>query len=69
MSVRTLLVEDESKLRSQLCELLQQNNYEVDSAGDGMEGLHIGQKYNFDIGVIDLGLPKLSGIELITQLR
>jgi two-component system response regulator PhoP len=69
MTTRALLVEDESKLRSQLCELLQQHSYQVDSAGDGAEGLHIGQKYNYDIGVIDLGLPKLSGIELIRQLR
>ncbi|MDK1023923.1 MAG: response regulator transcription factor [Gammaproteobacteria bacterium] len=69
MVTRVLLVEDEDQLRGQLDELLMQHNYEVDSAADGLEGLFIGQKYTHDIGVIDLGLPKLSGIELIKQLR
>jgi two-component system response regulator PhoP len=69
MVTRVLLVEDESQLRGQLDELLTQHNYEVDSAADGLEGLFLGQKYTHDIGVIDLGLPKISGIELIRQLR
>jgi len=69
MVTRVLLVEDEDQLRGQLDELLIRHNYEVDSAADGLEGLFIGQKYTHDIGVIDLGLPKISGIELIKQLR
>ena len=69
MVTRVLLVEDEDRLRGQLDELLQQNNYEVDSAADGLEGLWIGKKGNFDVAVIDLGLPKISGIELIKELR
>lgn len=69
MVTRVLLVEDEDQLRGQLDELLIQHNYEVDSAADGLEGLFIGQKYSHDIGVIDLGLPKISGIELIKRLR
>ena len=69
MVTRVLLVEDENQLRGQLDELLTQHNYEVDSAADGLEGLFIGQKYTHDIGVIDLGLPKISGIQLIKQLR
>jgi len=69
MVTRVLLVEDEDQLRGQLDELLTRHNYEVDSAADGLEGLFIGQKYSHDVGVIDLGLPKISGIELIKQLR
>jgi two-component system response regulator PhoP len=69
MVTRVLLVEDEDQLRGQLDELLIRHNYEVDSAADGLEGLFIGQKYTHDVGVIDLGLPRISGIELIKQLR
>ncbi len=69
MVTRVLLVEDENQLRGQLDDLLIQHDYEVDSAADGLEGLFIGQKYTYDIGVIDLGLPKMSGIELIKHLR
>lgn len=67
--MKVLVVEDESALRQQLCERLQQEGYAVDSAEDGEEGLYFGQEYPQDVAVIDLGLPKLSGIDLIKQLR
>lgn len=66
---RLLLVEDETQLREQLVEILNRHHYKVDACSDGMEGLHVAQKYQFDIGVIDIGLPRLSGIEIIRQVR
>ncbi|HCD05065.1 MAG TPA: DNA-binding response regulator, partial [Methylophaga sp.] len=36
---------------------------------DGEDGLFLGTEYPYDVAVIDLGLPKLSGIEVIKQLR
>jgi two-component system response regulator PhoP len=41
----------------------------VDIAGDGEEGLYLGREMPVDIAVIDLGLPKMSGMELVTALR
>lgn len=67
--MRVLLVEDEEKLREQLRQRLTEKGYSVDVAADGREGLFLGSEYPMDLAIIDLGLPKLSGIEIIEQLR
>lgn len=67
--MRVLLVEDEATLREQLRDALKDSGYTVDVAVDGEEGLYFGTEYPMDVGVVDLGLPKLNGIELIRQLR
>ncbi len=67
--MRILVVEDEQILQDQLVEKLKRAGYVVDAAGDGEEGLYYGREYDYDAAVIDLGLPKLDGIDLITTLR
>jgi two-component system response regulator PhoP len=67
--MRVLVVEDEAALREQLVAQLRQQGYAVDAAADGHEGLFAGSEYACDVGIIDLGLPGLSGIELIRRLR
>tara|TARA_R110001592_G_scaffold175466_1_gene414628 strand:- start:56866 stop:57534 length:669 start_codon:yes stop_codon:yes gene_type:complete len=67
--MRILLVEDETLLRQQLEKRLIQSQYAVDSAQDGEEGLFLGKEYEYDLAIVDLGLPKLNGIELIKQWR
>ena len=67
--MRVLIVEDEAPLREQLAQHLGQLGYAVDKAADGDEGLYFGREYPIDIGIVDLGLPGLSGIELIRRLR
>lgn len=67
--MRALIVEDEAQLRQQLADALSSASYSVDLAADGEEGLYYGREYPYDIAIIDLGLPKLNGIELIEQLR
>lgn len=69
MTRRLLLVEDEHKLREQLVEVLERHDYSIDVAVDGEEGLFLGTRFSFDIGVVDIGLPKISGIEVIEKLR
>ncbi len=69
MTTRLLLVEDEDTLRDQLVDILERHGYQVDQAADGVEGLYLGETYNFDIAVIDLGLPKIPGTEIISRLR
>ena len=67
--MRALIVEDEPQLQQQLADALAQTGYSVDQANDGEEGLYYGNEFNYDIAIIDLGLPKLNGIDLIQQLR
>lgn len=67
--MRILLIEDEEHLRIPLQERLRLEGHVVDVAVDGEEGLYAGCEYPVDIAVVDLGLPKLSGIDVIRRLR
>lgn len=67
--MRVLVVEDEQALREQLGEALKARNYVVDLAPDGEEGLYLAQEWEFDLAIIDLGLPGMSGLELIRKIR
>lgn len=69
MSRRILLAEDEDILRSQLLEILQRHRYSIDAAEDGSRALNFGESEHYDLAVIDLGLPKLDGMEVIRRLR
>ncbi|MGC4027944.1 MAG: response regulator transcription factor [Steroidobacteraceae bacterium] len=67
--MRVLVVEDEAALRESLQRELVAAGHVVDLAADGEEGLFAGSEYPVDIAIIDLGLPKLSGLEVIRRLR
>lgn len=67
--MRLLVVEDEAPLRAQLENQLRAAGFAVDSAADGEEGFYLGRENPVDLAVVDLGLPKLSGIELIRRWR
>ena len=67
--MRALVVEDEAALREGLRDQLVKQGFTVDVAADGEEGLFAGNEYPLDIAVIDLGLPKIPGLELIKKLR
>ena len=67
--MRALVVEDEAALRQSLKSELAAAGFSVDVAQDGEEGLFAGLEYPLDVALIDLGLPKLSGLEVIRRLR
>jgi two-component system response regulator PhoP len=67
--MRLLVVEDERRLREQLVDELKRIGYAVDSASDGCKGLSLALDEPYDLAVIDLGLPKLDGVEVIRSLR
>jgi two-component system response regulator PhoP len=67
--MRALVVEDEAALREALQRNLDAAGFTVDVAADGEEGLFAGLEYPIDVAIIDLGLPKLPGLELIRRLR
>jgi len=67
--MRILVVEDEQALRASLHRELSNAGYSVDVAADGEEGLHVALEYPIDVAIIDLGLPKVAGLEVIRRLR
>jgi len=69
MSARILLVEDEPGLVLTLSDLLTGVGYEVDSAGDGNSGLAKALGGGFDVILLDVMLPGMSGMEVCRELR
>ena len=67
--MRILVVEDEAALRDQISAGLRDLGYAVDTADDGQEALFQGSEYPLDLAVVDLGLPRLSGLEVIRSWR
>jgi two-component system response regulator PhoP len=67
--MRILIVEDDSRLLTQLDILLQKNGYSVDLADDGAKALFLLQEHNYDLAIIDIGLPVIDGFEVIQQAR
>jgi len=67
--MRVLIVEDEVALRDSLKEKLAEAGFTVDVASDGEEGLFAAQEFPLDVAIVDLGLPKVSGLELIRRVR
>jgi len=67
--MRILLVEDDQVLNRSLSAQLERAGYTIDRAEDGREGLYFATEYPLDLAIIDLGLPTLSGVEIIKGLR
>ncbi len=67
--MRILLVEDEPALQAQVREDLLQQGYDLDTTADGKEALYLATEYPFDAAVVDLGLPGMSGLDVIRRLR
>ncbi|PCJ49928.1 MAG: DNA-binding response regulator [Gammaproteobacteria bacterium] len=67
--MRVLVIEDEQALCEQIASDLKNSGYTVDIAFDGEEGLYLATEYPFDLMIIDLGLPKVSGMNIIESLR
>jgi len=67
--MRLLLVEDDQALQHELQQQLLLQNYSVDVASDGEIALYQGLEFDYDIAVIDLGLPKIDGSTVVKTLR
>ncbi|MFC3034641.1 response regulator transcription factor [Pseudoalteromonas fenneropenaei] len=67
--MRILVIEDDLHLADNLRNALEKERYSVDVCHDGESGLFHIKEYPLDMAVIDLGLPKLDGIQLIKQAR
>jgi len=67
--MRVLIIEDELELQADIRQRLESEGYTVDTSGEGKEGLFLATEYPLDAAIIDIGLPGLSGIEIIQNLR
>ncbi|MFJ8816632.1 response regulator transcription factor [Amycolatopsis thermoflava] len=66
---RLLLVEDDAGLARLLSGLLGEEGYDVEVAPDGQRGLHLGLTRDYDLVVLDRGLPAVDGLDLLARLR
>lgn len=67
--MRLLVIEDDAVLRESLCKQLAESGFGVEQAGDGREGLYFALEYPVDLAIVDLGLPELSGLDVIREVR
>jgi DNA-binding NtrC family response regulator len=65
---RILIIDDEKSIRRTLREILEYENFKVEEAADGLEGLTMAQKEKFDIILCDIKMPKMDGMEALDKL-
>ncbi|MDP3049570.1 MAG: PAS domain S-box protein [Thermodesulfovibrionales bacterium] len=66
---KILVVDDEERIRKSLSGLLQDNGYEVITAGNGLECLQIMSAQHFDLVILDIIMPEMSGIEVLEWIK
>ena len=66
---RVLVVEDDEAIADVLRRTLRQEGHDVRSAADGVEALALAEEFVPDVVILDLGLPKLDGAEVLRRLR
>ena len=67
--MRILIVEDDRTLNAQMVAALKRENYAVDSAFDGEEGHFLGDTEPYDAIILDLGLPEVDGLTVLSRWR
>lgn len=67
--MRVLVIEDDEALRESLCRQLADGGFGVEQAAEGREGLYFALEYPVDLAIVDLGLPQVSGLDLIREVR
>jgi two-component system nitrogen regulation response regulator NtrX len=66
---KVLVIDDEKAIRRSIKEILEFEKYEVDEAEDGVQGLGMAQKNNYDVILSDIKMPKMDGLELQNKLN
>lgn len=67
--MRVLIIEDNQDIAASIFDYLEVLGYTVDAAGDGVTGLHLAVTNDYDVIILDLGLPGIDGITLCRRLR
>lgn len=66
---RILVIEDDTPVRENICEMLQMEGYAVHSAMDGQDGIYKAVTERYDLIICDIMMPVLDGIEVLAQIR
>jgi two-component system, NtrC family, nitrogen regulation response regulator NtrX len=66
---KILIVDDETPIRRTLRDILEFEEYEVDEAADGLEGVSKVQREKFDVIIMDIKMPKMDGIEALERIQ
>jgi len=64
-----LIVEDNSELRSAIAKMMEKNDIKITATGSGKEALSLLQKSRYGAIILDLGLPDISGFDLLDKIR
>jgi two-component system response regulator PhoP len=67
--MRLLVIEDDATVRESLCRQLKDAGFAIEQAADGKEGLYFALEYPIDLAIVDLGLPEISGLDVIREIR
>ena len=67
--MRLLVIEDDATLRETLTTKLKDAGFAMEQAADGKEGLYFALEYPIDLAIIDIGLPEMSGLDIIREVR
>jgi two-component system, NtrC family, nitrogen regulation response regulator NtrX len=66
---KILVIEDDSKIRAILKEILQDKNHDVDEAGDGVDGFRKLEQGFYDLCICDIKMPKMDGLEVLEKAK
>lgn len=66
---KILIIDDEKSIRKTLREILEYENFKVDEAGDGVEGVTMAEKGDYDIIICDIKMPKVDGMEALERIQ
>ena len=66
---KILIIDDEKAIRSALKDILIYEKFEVDEAGDGIEGLKKAEAGKYDLILCDIKMPKMDGMEVLSKLQ
>lgn len=69
MGRRVLIIDDEASIRTSLSGALEDEAYEIATAGDGEEGLHLIKNQSFDAVLLDVWMPGIDGIETLRRIK
>ena len=67
--MRALVIEDDPDLREQVAKFFADEGFVVDTAADGEQGLYKATEFPIDLAIVDLGLPKVSGVDIVKGAR